>query len=198
LKKIGFDNLKLTRRFFKAVEQAIEEIDYDLARLAVFLHVELDKQFRFLKPVTIANLKEIAMAFMADGHEACRVSHYRNTVPDNRASFNLKLRQYRQQNSWLRESLDFHKGDRLHHWSDDQRTIFYGTRMNPETQQRTVLVAHMAGAPKTVEIGKWLALDLSRWQLAITTPGLAIETTNDIETIQLCNGQGFILSEIPP
>lgn len=198
LKKIGFANLKITRSFFKAVEQAIEKIDYELVKLAIFLHVELDDQFKFLKPITIANLKQIAMAFMADGHEACRVSHYLRNVRDDRASFNLCLRHYRQQNTWLRDNLNFQKGDRLHHWSDDKRTIFYGMRTNPETQQRTVLVAHMAGAPKTVEIGKWLALDLSRWQLAIATPDLNVKNINDLAVIQLHNGQGFILSEIPP
>ncbi|MBV5260333.1 alpha-amylase [Synechococcus moorigangaii CMS01] len=198
LKKIGLNQLPLIQCFAKAVEQAIEVNDYDLAAIAIFLEEELDQRFAFLKPITVSQIKDIAIAFMEDGHEACRVSHYRNAVPDDRASFNQQLRDYRQQNSWLRENLKLHQGDRLHHWSDDQRTIFYGMRKNPETQQRTVLVAHMAGAPKIVEIGKWLALDLNRWQVAIATPNLGITTTNEIEMIHLENGQGFILSEIPP
>ncbi|ANV85419.1 alpha-amylase [Picosynechococcus sp. PCC 7003] len=197
-KAMGFYDLLLTRRFFKAVEQAIEKIGYDLPRLTVVLQAELDGQFDFLRPITITNLKEIAIAFMEDGHEACRVSHYCGAVPDERASFNLRLRQYRQAQPWLRHHLDFSGGDRLHHWSDHQRTIFYGMRQNPDTQQRLVLVAHMAGAPKTVEIGKWLALDLNRWQVAIATPTLKINTIHDLAEIHLHNGEGFLLSEIPP
>ena len=40
--------------------------------------------------------------------------------------------------------------------------------------QEVVMVAHMGGAPMTVNLGDWLQLDMAAWQVALTTPGLEL------------------------
>jgi hypothetical protein len=60
--------------------------------------------------------------------------------------FGLALRQFRLQHPWLRENLTGR--DRFNRISDDERTIFYGYRVEPHPPDdrpphEVVMVAHM-------------------------------------------------------
>ncbi|MGB2925839.1 MAG: glucosylglycerol hydrolase [Limnothrix sp.] len=198
LKTFGFRTLKQARHLFKTLEQAIAALDYNLEKIAEFCHAELSPHYPGLGNLDVSQLKQITAAFVEDGHEISRVHHYSDAVPGDRCNFNFELRQYRHDHRWLKENLCFEQGDRFHHMSDDQRTVFYGIRTNPVTQQRIAMVVHMAGAPTTVTLGAWLCLDLAQWQLAIATPELAMTASTNFAEIRLRNGEGFMLTTEPP
>ncbi|AFY37190.1 hypothetical protein Lepto7376_0794 [[Leptolyngbya] sp. PCC 7376] len=198
LKEFGFSTLKQARRLLKTIEKAIATLDYDLEKIAEFCRAELSLNYPRLSDLDVPQLKLIASAFVEDGHEISRVHHFVDSVPGDRCNFNFQVRQYRKAHPWLRENLYFGQGDHFHHMSDDKRTVFYGIRTNPETQQQVAIAVHMAGAPMTVTLGSWLCLDLSQWHLAIATPALTITKTTDLEGLQLRNGEGFIITTEPP
>ncbi|MEB3224841.1 MAG: glucosylglycerol hydrolase [Synechococcus sp.] len=218
LKQLGFQDLDLLQRFMGALNEAMIVTDYDLQKTADLCqrcignpegHCEVkpmqdigetDHQ-AFLDHLTVAKLKTIAMAFMEDGHETCRVSHYHDQVKPAQAAFNLALRHYRHGHPWLRENLQ--EGDRFNRLSNDDHTIFYGLRTEPlppdreTTPEQIVMVAHMGGKPTTVTLGDWLQLDLDEWRVAIATPGLNIgQTKDELQVFELQDSQGLILERI--
>lgn len=218
LKALGFDDLDELKRFMKALNEALIFTDYDLAKTADICQKCIDKDGvcpveplekigenehqKFLDALTVSKLKTIAMAFMEDGHEACRVSHYEGRVSAQLSNFNLLLRQYRREHSWLRENLQ--ERDRFNRISEFDITVFYGLRtelVDPESDkipEQIVMVAHMGGEPTTVTLADWLQLDLSQWRVAIATPGLELESTAEaLRVFELRDGQGVILEAMP-
>ncbi|MGB2925838.1 MAG: glucosylglycerol hydrolase, partial [Limnothrix sp.] len=219
LKALGFTELDDLKRFMKALNEALVLTDYDLTKTADICQrcigdkegaclVEPLEEIgdaehqKFLDRLTVPKLKTIAMAFMEDGHETCRVSYYEDNVSAQQSEFNLLLRQYRRAHPWLRENLQ--ERDRFNRISEEGSTVFYGLRTevlepdSEETPEEIVMVAHMGGEPTTVTLGDWLQLDLSCWRVAITTPGLEIESTADaLRVFELKDSQGLILEAIP-
>ena len=219
LKGLGFDDLDDLKRFMKALHEALVLTDYDLAKTADICQkcigdkagvcpvepleeIGDEDHQKFLDVLTVPKLKTIAMAFMEDGHETCRVSHYEDRINPQQSAFNLLLRQYRRQHPWLRENLQ--ERDRFNRLSALGSTVFYGLRtemVDPESDQvpeQIAMVAHMGGEPTTITLADWLQLDLSKWRVAIATPGLEIEDTAEaLRVLELKDGQGLILEAIP-
>uniref|UniRef100_UPI0030DA5670 glucosylglycerol hydrolase n=1 Tax=Synechococcus sp. 7002 TaxID=1938862 RepID=UPI0030DA5670 len=218
LKQLGFEDLDFLKRFMRALNEAMIVTDYDLQRTADLCQRcignpdgvcevkpmqeigESDHQ-AFLDHLTVPKLKTIAMAFMEDGHETCRVSHYLDRVDSAQTEFNLALREYRRAHPWLRENLQ--EGDRFNRLSNEEHTIFYGLRTEPledesdQTPEQIVMVTHMGGEPTTITLGDWLQLDLSEWRVAIATPGLDIGQTEDaLKIFELKDSQGLVLERI--
>ncbi|MEB3160818.1 MAG: glucosylglycerol hydrolase [Synechocystis sp.] len=228
LKSLGFDRLELLKDFMRAVADAmvkkgfnLEEVaqacrhclgDYDpnqlapgenhacdLQLLSAFKH---DEQPDFVTDLDVPKLKQFARAFMEDGHEACRVSHYESQADIERTGFNFRLRQYRQANPWLQHNLM--EGDRFNRIQEEKYTLFYGLRTNPDTlgdehPEKVVMITHMEGEPAIITPGDWLQLDLNEWEVAIATPGVNVDSTADsLRIFELRDGQGLILRNSHP
>lgn len=216
LKSLGFQTLEQLKDFANALREAMVETDYNLEQVAqICQHClgdgadgvacevpaleELNQPSlpRFLATLDVSKLKQFAMAFMEDGHDICNVAHYFDQANPDRSYFGLALRQFRRQRPWLRENLIGR--DRFNRISDDERTIFYGYRIEPHSAdhhppQEIVMVAHMGGAPMTVNLGDWLQLDLSAWRVGLTTPGLKLGSQpDDLRAFELCDSEGVLL-----
>lgn len=219
LKAMGFHSLDLLKRFMKAVADAMVKKGFHLEEVAKACRhclgdnegvcdVDLLEAFKhpgqpdFLSDLDVPKLKHFARAFMEDGHEACRVSYYADRVDPERSAFNLSLRQYRRDYPWTAKNLQ--EGDRFNRIKEENYTLFYGLRTNPETMEtkypeKKVMVTHMEGEPTTVTIGDWLQLDLNEWEVEIATPGLKLGSTADeLRAFELRDGQGVILKNSNP
>ncbi|WP_410510645.1 glucosylglycerol hydrolase [Nodosilinea sp. E11] len=216
LKSLGFETLDQLKGFANALRQAMVETDYNLEEVAqICQHClgngvdgiacevpaleELNQPSlpRFLATLDVPKLKQFAMAFMEDGHDICNVAHYFDHAHGDRGRFGMALRQFRRQRPWLRENLIGR--DRFNRISDDERTIFYGYRIEPHppgdrAPQEVVMVAHMGGAAMTVNLGDWLQLDLGAWQVGLATPGLALsDHPDELRSFELRDGEGLLL-----
>lgn len=220
LKKLGFDDFDRLREFSKALREAMIETDYNLQAVAeICQHCLGDHEDgaicevphmgdlnqpnlpRFLATLDVPKLKAFAMAFMEDGHDMCNVGRYAEDVDATIATFGYQLREFRRQRPWLRDNLTGR--DRFNRISDDERTIFYGIRINPEqtgdAPDQVVVISHMGGAPMKVTPGDWLQLDMGRWQVALATPDLDIETDlKDLRAFELRDSQGILLIPADP
>ena len=59
------------------------------------------------------------------------------------------------------------------------------------------MVAHMGGEPTTVTLGDWLQLDLSKWQVAIASPGLdSNRALADLSCFELRDSQALLLEKV--
>ncbi|BAW97610.1 hypothetical protein NIES970_25640 [[Synechococcus] sp. NIES-970] len=215
LKKLGFTDLDFLQEFMAALNEALIATDYDLEKTALLCQrclgdregvcevkplkiIGETEHQAFLDHLTVAKLKTIAMAFMEDGHEVCRVSHHGDRVDPAQAAFNLSLRDYRRAHPWLRHNLQ--EGDRFNRLSNDDHTIFYGLRTGPQADdpEEIVMIAHMEGEPTTITPGDWLQLDLAQWRVAIASPGLEIaDGKAGLRSFALHQGQGVILERLP-
>ncbi|MEO0532265.1 MAG: glucosylglycerol hydrolase [Cyanobacteria bacterium P01_A01_bin.123] len=220
LKKLGFDEFDGLRDFANALREAMIETDYNLQAVAEICQHCLGEHEdgevcevphmgdlnqpnlpRFLATLDVPKLKAFAMAFMEDGHDMCNVARYAEDVNPAIANFGYQLREFRRQRPWLRDNLTGR--DRFNRISDDERTIFYGIRINPaqssDAPDQVVVIAHMGGAPMKITPGDWLQLDMARWQVAVATPDLDIETDlKDLRTFELKDSQGILLIPAEP
>lgn len=218
LKAFGLTELAPLKQFLRAIADAMVETDYDLDRVVQVCQNCLGdgkedcvvaglrtlgetEKAAILKDLDKDKLKAIALAFMEDGHDVCRVSYHVEKLSAERTAFNLELRQYRAANSWLRENLT--PSDRFNRITDNKRTVFYGLRSQPLAEaasdlttypKRVAMVCHMGGEPLTVTLGDWLQLDLKEWRIAIATPGLDVGTSADeLRAFELKDSQGLLL-----
>jgi len=206
LKALGFENLEQLKEFGRALQNAMMESDYDLKIVARACQMclgdttescdlELLKKLNrpgmiaFLKSLDVPQLKKFALEFMEDCYDVCNVAQTQDEVDAGRSQFNLNVRQFRHQRSWLAENL---KGtDRFDRLSNETQTLFYGVRSHPKQESdRVAMVAHFGGEPTTATLGEWLDLDLSEWQVAIASPGLELD---DLNSVVLSDTQGFLL-----
>jgi hypothetical protein len=213
LKLLGFEQLEQLREFGKALRSTMIETDYHLPSVVQACQyclgdstdrcdIQLLKQMNrpgmvaFLRELDIPKLKEFALKFMEDCYEICNVSRYEDTLNPEQTQFNLKLRRFRHAHRWLHRNLN--GTDRFNKVSDNQRTIFYGVRSHPgESDKQVAMVAHMGGEPTTVTLGDWLQLDLSKWQVAIASPGLdSNRALADLSCFELRDSQALLLEKI--
>jgi hypothetical protein len=217
LKQLGFVNYQQLHDFAYALQEAMVATDYDLQAVARICSRCLGDDEgaceipamgevlhepslpHFLATLDVPKLKQFAMAFMEDGHDFCNVSHYYDRLEARLAYFHLALREYRRRHPWLQINLTGQ--DRFNRVSDDQRTVFYGMRTQPNLpagQAATVaMVAHMGGDPMKVHLGDWLQLDMDQWRVAIATPDLDLETDlKDLRAFELKDGQGILFEPI--
>lgn len=157
LKAMGFGWLDELRQFVRALADAIEDTDYDLAEVAAlcqrFLGSEGDTKAmqteearqrkseaslqalnrpdksQVLTELDVGKLKEFARAFMEDAHEFSNVWHHVDRLNPLQVDYNLALRRFRHENPWLQQNLS--GTDRFNRISDDDRVAFYGLRSAP-------------------------------------------------------------------
>ncbi|MGC9525945.1 MAG: glucosylglycerol hydrolase [Limnospira sp.] len=224
LKKMGFGKLAELRQFMRGLYDAIEETDYDLEEVARlcqrYLGAESEKpevkeetktrksasnlqklnvpgKSQVLAELDVGRLKDFARAFMEDAHDLCNVWNHEAALNPEQTAYNLALREFRRENSWLQENLS--GMDRFNRISDGDRTVFYGLRTQPqeegvpENPVQVAMVSHMGGDPVTVTLGDWLQLDLDEWRVAIASPGLEIP---DLKAFELSDSQGLLLRRV--
>ena len=221
LKGLGFATLTQLTDFAKALRDAMVETDYDLQEVAkICQHClganeegavcevpsleELNQPSlpRFLATLDVPKLKTFAMAFMEDGHDMCNVSRYGASLNPTKSHFGLTLREFRLKRPWLRDNLTGR--DRFNRISDDERTIFYGYRVEPNPAeghppQEVVMMAHMGGEPMTVNPGDWLQLDMDDWQVVLASPGLNPQRDlKNLRAFTLTDGEGLLLVSRQP
>ena len=216
LKALGFETLNQLKDFAKALREAMVETDYDLEEVAKIcqhcLGSDADNAIceipaleelnapslpLFLATLDVPKLKTFAMAFMEDGHDICNVANYAKDCSPLITHFGLTLREFRLARPWLRENLTGR--DRFNRISDDERTIFYGYRIESHPReeraaQEVVMLAHMGGKSMTVNPGDWLQLDMDEWQVAIASPGLKPQRDlKNLRAFDLKDGEGILL-----
>ncbi|MEM6837163.1 MAG: glucosylglycerol hydrolase [Cyanobacteria bacterium P01_C01_bin.120] len=215
LKALGFKEYSQLRDFAWALRDAMIETDYDLQAVAQVCQKCLDGDDatictvpameelqdddhlpRFLATLDVPKLKAFAMAFMEDGHDMCNVGRYLENLDPSLTHFSWQLRHFRLSHPWLGENLTGR--DRFNRISDDQRTIFYGYRRDPQPATapggEVVILTHMGGDPMVVNPGDWLQLDMAEWQIAIATPGIDLENDiPDLRSFELTDGEGVLL-----
>ena len=209
LKAQGFKHLDELREFGNILQQIMHQKDYNISEVvkAIRICMEGDEacelpqvrsltrpgMLRFLAKLDLDRLKAFARQFMEDCYELCNVSHYQEQLDAARVRFNLSLRQFRHQHPWLQANLS--GTDRFNKMSDEDSTLFYGLRSDPQDEaNRVTMIAHMGGEPQTVQLGEWLQLDLQAWEVAIATPGLDQASLPDtLEKFQLHDSQALLL-----
>jgi hypothetical protein len=216
LKALGFATLEQLKDFAKALREAMVETDYDLEAVAkICQHClgdeagngvcevpaleELNAPIlpRFLATLDVPKLKTFAMAFMEDGHDMCNVASYSKDCLPLMTHFGLTLREFRLLRPWLQGNLTGR--DRFNRISDDERTIFYGYRIEPHppnarSPQEVVMVSHMGGKPMTINPGDWLQLDMDDWRVALASPGLKPQRDlKNLRAFDLSDGEGILL-----
>ncbi|MEA5508935.1 glucosylglycerol hydrolase [Crocosphaera sp. UHCC 0190] len=215
VKSLGFDTLEVLREFGQAIALSMVEREYDLeavikfcqacfgefndaqvCEISVLGKLNRHESLPFLKNLTIPKLKKFALLFMEDCHEVCNVSHYEDLLNPAQVRYNLELRRFRKTHPWLHHNLQ--QMDRFNRINEEERTVFYGMRTNPENHsEQIVMVSHLEGDPLTITIGDWLQLDLNEWEIAIASPGLDPNTTlADLRCFELCDSQGLLLKRV--
>ncbi|MGF1512552.1 MAG: glucosylglycerol hydrolase [Elainellaceae cyanobacterium] len=224
LKDFGLTELGPMRQFMRAIADAMVQTDYDLDKAVEISQKCLGdndescqveglgtlgegEKAALVKDLDVDKLKAIAMAFMEDGHDVCRVSYHVEKLSAARTDYNLKLRKYRKANAWLGNNLT--QSDRFNRISDEDKTLFYGLRTQPMAKEaesdvpdpmvpkQIAFVCHMGGEPMMVTLGDWLQLDLSEWKVALTTPGLELgDSMESLRAFELKDMQGVLLESV--
>jgi hypothetical protein len=215
LKAMGFGKLGELRQFVQGLYDAIEDTDYDLDEVAhlcqTFLTAHPDSEVvkaakatrksavtlgqlnvpdksAVLTELDVGKLKQFAQAFMEDAHDMCNVWLQADVLDPTQVAYNLALRRFRHSHGWLRENLSGR--DRFNRIHEADYTLFYGQRSTPDGDPGVVMVTHMGGQPAAVTLGDWLQLDPDAWQVAIASPGVAID---DLANFTLSDSQGVLL-----
>ena len=152
---------------------------------------------------------------MEDCHDLCKVTHFAAKLDPRHTYFNLSVRRYRHAHPWLRHNLT--ERDYFDRLSNDQTTIFYGLRTNPDDKtnnfpEKVAIISHMGGKPAQINIGDLLGLALTKseqapsshggvpstkWRIAIATPGLKVSNQlSELKDLELRDGQGLLLETI--
>ena len=207
LKTKGFQQLKQLQQFGNALHHAMIQQDYNLAEVVEVLRActsedthcieELPpleelmrgKMLRFLKKLDEDRLKSFALDFMEDCYTICNVSNY-EPVDSSRTTFNLATREFRHQHPWLANNLS--ENDTFDKISEDERTIIYGVRHNPDGEA-VAIIANFEGDAIALDAGEILKIDVAEWEVALTTPDLEV---SDLKQLNLKNSQGVLLTRV--
>ena len=211
LKQSGFKRLSQLRRFAQVLAKAMEKRAYDLDQVAYDCREwgmsgkgvaqEAPGLVGFFQNLEADQLKAFARNFMEDCHEFSRVSHYVDGLEGDRTAFNLSLRQYRRQNPWLMNNLD--GTDRFNRITEFGHTLFYGLRTQPSPEdssplesanyKQIAMLSHMGGSPAQTALVDWLQLEPGAWDIVLKTPGLEIETAEQLQGFPLKDSQAVLL-----
>ncbi|NEO87551.1 MAG: alpha-amylase [Spirulina sp. SIO3F2] len=209
LKSLGFKHIEELREFSHALNELMQTNDYNIAEVVEAIrhcmengncHLPRIKQLsrsgmlRFLSKMDLDRLKGFSRWFMEDCYEACNISRYEQSLNAASVKYNLGLRRFRHQYPWLRHNL---AGiDRFNKLSEDDVTLFYGVRSNPDDPDECVaMIAHMGGETTRVIPQTLLHLDESEvmWEVAIASLGLDIDAIALEEPLELQDSQGILL-----
>ncbi|NNF23224.1 MAG: hypothetical protein HKN63_00250 [Rhodobacteraceae bacterium] len=172
LKALGFTTRQDLARFLEFLPALVDVTEYNLDEIARLL-AAVEPALPGPDTWTVADLKEIARAWMDDMHEYCNVSNSIAELDFAQTDFMLRLRNFRRARPWLRENLG--PQDHFDYLRPiDGRTVFTSLRHGPDRSQ-VFSITHMEGGA-TAEIDP-LKLDISGlsgagWTLELKTPGI--------------------------
>ena len=202
LKERGWDTVQQLTDFMKVLAEAVNETHYDLQETAHRCHSyfqggESSNGKSSNNEENIAWLEDFGKAYMEDVRDISNIWKHEGRLDSSQTAYNRALREFRLKRDWLRE--DILEGDLFDRISDEERTIFYGVRTQPsksaKTQlpQQVAMVAHMAGAPTTLNLEELLGINVDEWQVTITSPSLE---ANDLKSLELHDSQAILLERI--
>lgn len=188
LKKLGFKTFSHLQIFTHALLRFIEVTDYNIPEIAAMLNNLENLEVRGWDP---DSLNRFATAWMTDLHEFCNAENHQAGIHNEKTAFNLRVRKYRLNNPWLRNS--FREGDQLHYVEPVNSTAtYYGYRKDYVSGKEIIFLANMEGQPRSITPSR---LDLPNikkpgWEVALATPGMQPRTVSD--TYRLGISQGIL------
>lgn len=189
LKMMGFTELPELHRFMHTLDYFVQSTDYNLPMIVKLLETVEPKLPG--GPFSVDKLKQIAMAWMEDVHDYCKVTHFTGEMDPERTAFDLKVREFRRQRSWL--MADFKPDEHFDYLRPVDGTIlFYGLRRAPDDSEQILFVANMEGAPRTILPIDLPIPNLSRegWQTELVTPVVRVDGAD--HPITLHDSQGIV------
>ncbi len=190
LKLLGFGELEELRRFMQELAKAVTLTSYSLVTMVVLLKGVQPPLAG--PPLSMATLKRVAKAFMDDLHDYCSVSLSVERLVEERASFNLAVREFRRKRFWLMRDLTAR--DHYGRTVTDDATLFYSLRTSPESDEQVLFVANMEGDPVEVTPTELpiAGLEPHNWHLALAAPGVNFEGAD--KPVTLADSQGVTLT----
>ena len=129
---------------------------------------------------------------MDDLHDYCSVGLSVGRLGEERAHFNLAVREFRRKRPWLIRDLsnDDHYGRTV----TDHATLFYSLRTSPTGDEQVLFVANMEGDPVEVTPTELPLPKFGGWQLALAAPGVHFEHAD--KPVTLADSQGVVLTRM--
>lgn len=147
LKYMGFKSLTELRRFSQALLSLVRSTNYEPAKIARMLN-KMEPEFEVAE-WTENKLKKYANSWMLDIKDYCNIDQHSNYINKKKTDFNLRVRKFRLENSWLINR--FQENDFLQFNEPVEGTVlFYGQRKDPVTGKELIFIANMEGQPKQV------------------------------------------------
>ncbi len=142
LQNADFQSVEQIKVFLFDLRQIILLTNYDWKKMLKMFN-SLHRNYPKIKD-DIA-LRSIAKAYFADAHDFCKITNHSAKMSGKEANFFLSLRQFRNQNAWLRNNFsesDFIKKDITHLHS----TVYKASRNTPNGE-RLIFIGNMEGEP---------------------------------------------------
>lgn len=172
IKGLGFETREDLARFFEFLPALVEVTEYDLDTISGLLNA-VEPPLAGPSQFTVRILKDIARAWMDDMHDYCNVIHSFSHLDPNQTGFMRRLREFRQNNPWLRQ--DFTARDDFRYLEPiDGRTVFAAHRTGPDGQQIFALCHMEGGETSATNPLDHLPDGVSAhgWSLTLRTPGI--------------------------
>ena len=197
LKELGFADVQQVRNFMKALQQAVSQnpdddpdsLEATISSLASTLESE---ELHAPVALDIGSLRHFARVLMEDLHHYCNAMRFAQELNPAQTAFNLQLRNFRRQHSWLSQNLQ--DNESLERQVDEAgNTLFYGLRVSPDGTEQVLFVANMEGdsihvTPTQLPIEK---LEPEDWQLAVASPGVHFHGAD--QSVELHDAEGILL-----
>jgi hypothetical protein len=197
IKSLGFENRNQVETFMRALRAAVDATDYDLDVMAEMLSA-MDQP---MDDLTARDLERYADAWMRDVHEFSNLSHWADEQDDRRTSFDLAVREFRQDRPWLRRDVDDDREAFGYRHPADGTVLYYAFRESPDGDEQVLFAANMEGVP--VDVSPAIVDDLvddhdvafDDWDVEITAPG--VTRSYDGREFTLDNGQAVVWTREP-
>ncbi|ETX28785.1 glucosylglycerol hydrolase [Roseivivax isoporae] len=172
LKSLGFETRADLARFCTFLPALVDVTEYDLEDIARLLNAT-DPKLAGPERYTVANLKEVARAWMDDMHDYCNIGHSLGSLDPVQSAYTLALREFRAARPWLRNNY----GPKDHFGYIEPlngRTVFTALRHGPDGEQ-VYCVIHMEGK-ETGDLDplrlKVPGIDGFGWECVLRSPGI--------------------------
>ncbi len=192
LKDLGFESVDGLREFGHTLAAMGDAVDYDLDELAPLLDATNPPLGD--GPISPADLEAYALAWMRDVAEFANLSHYEDDQDADRTAFDLRVREFRHERPWLRETLGESEVFDYRH-PTEQSVVYYGRRSAPDDSEELLFVANMEGRPATVTPTDLVDADGGGWDVALATP--AVDVTGAEHSLTLEDSEAVVFSRTP-
>ena len=204
LKALGFDDLALLQRAFRALEAEVAtgvDLSQVAGRVAPLLPGALDDG----DGAGVADLKRIAGAFMADAAAWCNVERHAARIDTTAATFSARVRGLRRARPWLAAALrpgeschllepppPGHRPGKVDPAGAAPRptsTRVDALRIAPDGRERLWLVANLEG--QTIDVDLDTAPEGGPWRVLLASPAAVVDEAG--MRARLPDGEGAVL-----